>query len=142
MKEIEFEKLVEKYEEGDTTIEEEALIFANIKNSKYSLDAWFTFVKNNKKEIPKDFNETLWKSFENKKTKNHKWTISIMAVAATVVLLIALFGGKLKSKEQSYAEKEVLLNQALNMFENATQEEIRYDVFYENEMIIIYTTTH
>ena len=142
MKEVEFEKLVEKYNEGDSSLKEEQLLFNNAKNSEHSLEAWSTFVKNNKKEIPKDFNDTLWESFQNKKTIKRKEIIKIMSVAATVLLIISLFVGNLKLKEQSYSEKEVLLNQALNMFHNTTEKEVKYNIFYENEMIIVYTTTY
>ena len=63
-----------------------------------------------------------------------------MLVAATVALLISLFAGKLN--EQSYSEKEILLNQALNMFNNTEQKKVQHNLFYENEMIIVYTTTN
>ena len=138
MKEIEFEKLVEKYNEGDSSLKEEQLLFNNAKNSEHSLEAWSTFVKNNKKEIPKDFNETLWESFQNKKIRKRKIFIGIMSAAASVLLLISLFITTPKQKELNYSEKEVLLNQAINMVSNS---EIKKNIFYEDDMIIIYTTT-
>ena len=138
MKEIEFEKLVEKYNEGDSSLKEEQLLFNNAKNSGHSLEAWSTFVKNNKKEIPKDFNETLWESFQNKKIRKRKIFIGIMSAAASVLLLISLFITTPKQKELNYSEKEVLLNQAINMVSNS---EIKKNIFYEDDMIIIYTTT-
>ena len=138
MKEIEFEKLVEKYNEGDSSLKEEQLLFNNAKNSEHSLEAWSTFVKNNKKEIPKDFIETLWESFQNKKIRKRKIFIGIMSAAASVLLLISLFITTPKQKELNYSEKEVLLNQAINMVSNS---EIKKNIFYEDDMIIIYTTT-
>ena len=138
MKEIEFEKLVEKYNEGDSSLKEEQLLFNNAKNSEHSLEAWSTFVKNNKKEIPKDFNETLWESFQNKKIRKRKIFIGIMSAAASILLLISLFITTPKQKELNYSEKEVLLNQAINMVSNS---EIKKNIFYEDDMIVIYTTT-
>jgi len=61
--------------------------------------------------------------------------------AAAVILLISFFTINHGEKEQSYAEKERLLNQALSMFDNSEQKVIQHNIFYESEMIIVYTTT-
>ncbi len=141
MKEDEFEKLVEKYKEGDSTLNEENILFNNAKNSESSLELWSTFVKNNKTKAPKDFNNTLWESFQNKKTRKRRGSIRTLSVAASVILLISLFIGNRGRKEQSYSEKEALLNEAIGMFDSHEQKEIQHNIFYENEMIIVYTTT-
>ncbi len=141
MKENEFERLVEKYKEGKSTLKEENALFNNTKNAKPAFEAWSNFVKNNKTEAPKDFNDTLWRSFQNKKTRKRRGFIRIMFAAASVVLLISFFVSNQGQDEQSYSEKERLLNQALGMFNSSEQKEIQRNIFYENEMIIVYTTT-
>jgi len=135
----EYKKLVEKYKEGHSTLSEEKFLFDNAKYSEDGLEAWSSFVKKNKTEIPNDFNETLWQSFQNKKTKKRRLFARITTVAASILLLISLFISNLGQKELSYSEKEVLLNQAINMFTDTNQKEIQQSVFYENEIIIIYT---
>ena len=45
MEKAEFKKLVKKYNEGESSLEEEQLLFNNANNSEYSLKAWSTFVK-------------------------------------------------------------------------------------------------
>jgi hypothetical protein len=141
MKEAEFEILYKNYKDGNSTLKEEQLLFNHAKNSEPSLEAWSTFVKNNKTKAPKDFNNVLWQSFQAKKKRKQKGIIRALFTAASVILLISFFIGKRGQKEQSYAEKEVLLNQALGMFDSFEQKEIRHNIFYENEMIIVYTTT-
>ncbi|TGV00490.1 hypothetical protein [Flavivirga rizhaonensis] len=141
MKEDKIERLIEKYKEGNSTLNEEQFLFDNAKNSEPSLEAWTTFVKNNKKETPKNFNDILWESFQNKKIRKRKIFFGIMSAAASVILLISLFIANPKQKELNYSEKEALLNQALNMVSNSGLAEIQQSIIYENEMVIIYTTT-
>tara|TARA_B110000914_G_scaffold218209_1_gene225239 strand:+ start:427 stop:852 length:426 start_codon:yes stop_codon:yes gene_type:complete len=140
MKENEIERLIEKYKEGNSTLNEEQFLFDHIKNSEPSLEVWSTFVKNNKKETPNNFNDTLWESFQNKKIGKRKRFVGVISVAASVILLISLYITSPKQKEVSYSEKEDLLNQALNMVSNSEPSEIQQSIIYENEMIIIYTT--
>ncbi len=140
MKEDEIERLIEKYKEGNSTLNEEQFLFDHIKNSEASLEAWSTFIKNNKKETPNNFNDTLWESFQNNKTGKRKRFVGIISAVASVILLISLYIASTKEKELSYSEKEDLLNQALNMVSNSEPSEIQQSIIYENEMIIIYTT--
>lgn len=141
MKEDEIEILIEKYKEGNSTLNEEQFLFDHIKNSEPSLEAWSTFVKNNKKETPNNFNDTLWESFQNKKIGKRKKFVRIISAAASIIVLISLYIFSPKQKELSYSEKEDLLNQALNMVSNSVPSEIQQSIIYENDMIIIYTTT-
>jgi len=141
MKEDEIERLIKKYNEGNSTLNEEQILFDNTKNSKPSLEAWSTFAKKNKIETPKGFNDTLWESFQNKKIRKRKVYVGIIAAAASVLLLISLYIVNPKQKELDYSEKQALLNQALNMVSNSGLVEIQERIIYENEMIIIYTST-
>jgi hypothetical protein len=140
MKEDEIKKLIEKYEEGNSSVSEEQFLFNNAKNLKPSLGAWSTFVKKNEIKAPNNFNDILWESFQNKKIKKRKTFVRMMSAAASVILLISLFIVNPKQKELNYSEKEVLLNQALNMVSNSGLSEVQQNIIYEGEMIIIYTT--
>lgn len=141
MREEEFEKLVEKYKEGNSSLKEENVLFNHSGHSEPSLEAWSTFVKNNKAEAPKGLNDTLWASFQHNKAKKRRLLFRTLALAASVILLGAFFITNQEPKEQSYAEKERLLKQALEMFDNVEQEEVHHHVFYENELVVLYTTT-
>ncbi|MDY0200317.1 MAG: hypothetical protein RBR40_04935 [Tenuifilaceae bacterium] len=141
MKEGEVERLIKKYKEGNTTLNEEKFLFDNAQNSEPSFEVWSTFVKNNRMEAPKNFNDTLWASFQNKRVRKRKIFVGIMSAAATVILLISLSIFNPQQKELNYAEKEALLNQALSMVSNSNRAEIPQNIIFENEMLIIYTTT-
>ena len=141
MKEGDLEKLIQKYKEGDSTLSEEKVLFNNSKKSESSLKLWSTFVDKNKTDIPEDLNSRLWQSFQNKKTKKRRLFLKIMGVAASIILLGALLIGNFDQTEQSYSEKERILNQALAMFESNEDEEKQHTIFYENEIIIVYMTT-
>ena len=141
MKDNEFKKLVEKYKEGDSTLKEENSLFNNAGKSEPSLEAWSTFVNINKTETPQDFNDKLWKSFQNKKARKRRRIISVLSAAASILILVSIFIANRGPKEQSYAEKERLLNQALSMFDDFEEKKVEHNVFYENEMIVVYTIT-
>lgn len=141
MKEDRVKMLIEKYKEGMSTLSEDQFLFNKAKSSEPSLEAWSTFVKNNKIETPENFNDNLWKSFQNKKIKKHKTSFLNMSIAASVILLITFFIATLKQKQDSYFEKEALLNEALDMVSNSPQSGIEQQIIYENDMVIIYTTT-
>ena len=140
MKEDKVERLLKKYQEGQSTLKEEAFLFDNTESLEPSFEAWSTFVKNNKTETPKDFNERLWQSFQNRKKKKRKLFVGGFSVAASVILLIALFFTNPKEEELNYAEKEALLSLAKEIVANSTPAEIEQNIIYENEIIIIYTT--
>ncbi|KGK28837.1 hypothetical protein EL45_18655 [Cellulophaga sp. E6(2014)] len=140
MEENKAERIIKKYKEGQSTLSEEQFLFDNTENLKPSMKAWSTFVKNNKTTTPKDFNEHLWESFQNKKNKKRKVLIGALSVAASVSVLMALFLTHPAPEELNYSEKEALLNIAREMVNQTDLAEIEERVIYENDIVIIYTT--
>ena len=140
MKECKTERLIKKYKEGQSTLSEEQFLFDSTENLESSLDAWSTFVKNNKTETPKGFNTLLWASFQNRKNRKRKIFVGVISAAASVILLMSLFFANPKQEELNYSEKEVLLSLAKEMVSNSVSAEIEQSIIYENEIIIIYTT--
>lgn len=140
MNEKEIEKLTKKHEAESSTLHEEQFLFDNVENSHSIGEAWTTFVKRNRIEAPEDFNDKLWKSFEKRTVRKHRFKIRIISVAASIILIIALSIGNFGQKELSYNEKEVLLNQALGMFAEPEQEIAQESILYEDEIIIIYAS--
>ena len=139
MKEDKTKVLFKKYKEGNTTLKDEQYLFDNAIDTEPSLDAWSTFIKNNKTEIPNNFNDTLWESFQNKKNRKRKIFAGIMSTAASVILFTSLFIANQKQEELNYSEKEVLLSLAKEMLSNSDLKVIEQNIIYENEMVIIYT---
>jgi len=141
MEEDKIHKILEKYKEGKSTITEEQFLFNKAKDLEPSLKDWSTFVKKNQINTPTEFNSELWKSFENQKVgKRRKYTRTLL-MAASVIIFITLFMAFPKDNNLNYAEKEALLKQAIRMTNISGIEQQRKTILYENEMIILYTTT-
>jgi len=141
MKDDQIQELFNKYKEGNSTLNEEKVLFKNSKEVKSSLDIWATYIEKNKTETPENLNEKLWNTFQQRKNKKRRLLITTIAAAAAVILVATLLISKPRPKELSYAEKEALLNQAKAMFANDEPKEIEATVIYENEMVIVYRTT-
>ncbi|QXP54853.1 hypothetical protein H0I25_12235 [Cellulophaga sp. HaHa_2_95] len=140
MEENKADSIIKKYKEGQSTLSEEQFLFDSTENLKSSMKVWSTFVKNNKTATPKDFNERLWESFQNKKNRKRKLLIGALSVAASVSVLIALFFTHPAPEELNYSEKEALLNIARDMVNHTDLAEIEERIIYENDIVIIYTT--
>lgn len=140
MKEEPIKSLIEKYEAGTSTLEEEQFLFENADNSEATLQTWATFVTHNKIAVPDNLNTTLWDSFQKKKKKIRSIKIGVMSAAASVLLLISLFIYKPEQKKLSYHEKEILLNEALNMITDTTPIESKQRIIYEDDLITIYSS--
>ncbi len=141
MKEDKIKKLTKKYKEGQSDLNEEQVLFNNAERLDSSLEIWSTFVKNNKIETPSNFNDELWESFQSKTNKKRKIFVSVVSVAASIILLISLFTLRSEQQKQNYYEKEALLHLAQNMVSNSATFEVQQHTIYENDMVIIYTTT-
>ncbi|NQU52335.1 MAG: hypothetical protein HQ522_07320 [Bacteroidetes bacterium] len=135
------ENLIEKYEAGASTLQEEQFLFDNAENSDPTIEAWSAFVKHKKKVAPQNLNDSLWASIQTRKIKKRSFVISIMSTAATVLLFIFISVNYLSSKKMSYKEKEALLSEALSMLDIQKQIIAEQSIIYEDEMIIIYSAT-
>lgn len=132
--------LIERYESGVSTLEEERMLFDHFENSDSSLGAWATFVKQNKSDVPRDLSESLWQSFEGRKPRKSRLLIKLFSAAAAVLLAIVIFIGFPTNDKQSYSEKEALLNEARNMFtKNDSPKYYKNEIIYETDEMIIYS---
>jgi len=85
-------------------------------------------------------NTTLWDSFQKKKNRTRSVKIGMMSAAASVLLLISLFIYNPEQKKLSYNEKEILLNEALNMIADTAQIKAKQRIIYEGDLITIYSS--
>lgn len=140
MKEDEFENLTKKYEAGASTLREEQFLLDNAEEINPNIEAWSIFVKTNKREIPGNFNNTLWESFQRRTNKKRRIKIRIISAAASILLIIAVSIVIPLGNKPTYEEKEALLTQARNMLAESDQLIATENIIYEDEMIIIYTS--
>ena len=129
------DKLIEKYLEAESNLNEEQEIF-NAGSTNSELDPWLNFAKKTRFKAPENLNNSIWEGIQNKRKTNRRIIYGLLATAASVALIISLSVNS--SKKQSYEEKEALLKEALSMFEkNEPQQEVR-NIIYEDELIVIY----
>ncbi len=141
MNKAKIEKLTEKYEAGASTLSEEKFLLDNAENLKTTIRPWFKFIKLNKKEAPLNFNESLWESIQTRRIKKRRFTIGIMSMAASIIILVSVFTYNDGYKKLSYQEKKALLSEALDMFEDPPPRlPLVQNIIYEDDIIIVYTT--
>ena len=141
MKEERIENLIKKYQAGASTLDEEQFLFNNSEKSEPTMEAWSAFVKRNKNEAPQNLNGKLWHSFRNRRNKKRRFLFGTVSAAASVLLIIAVITFIPEQKKLSYAEKEAILNQVQDLFAGTEQDVIQQSIIYENEMIVIYTSS-
>jgi len=140
MKENNLNKLIEKYHDGNISLEEEAELNNLLKNSdnEEEKEDWLSFARQNKIETPVDFNTKMWETFEKKQHfKSNKTRFRVLSAVATIALLIAIGFALPKTNELSYSEKENLLLEAQAMFKETSENEAT--ILFEDETIIVYT---
>lgn len=137
MKGDEMEEILKKYKESMSTLSEEKTLLEHSEHTPSAMKGWFAFIKRNRRKAPAGFNERMWKEFEGKVQKPRKRYMEILAVAASLILLVAVFWN---SPGDDIPAKEEKLSQALQMFEDAPQPAIDHDILYEDDMIIVYST--
>ncbi|MGB0879511.1 MAG: hypothetical protein ACPGTO_02990 [Polaribacter sp.] len=136
MREEHIKQLYKKYKLGETSLEEEEILFGNTEKIDLQFSELSTFVKKSKKEVPRNFNSKLWNSFEKEQQKKSRFKIGVLSgIAASLLLMIILYNNH--SIKSDYQQKEVLLNEVKGMFE--TNEESTYRLIVENDLIAIYT---
>ena len=139
MKEETIKNLIEKYQSGTSSLEEESFLFDHINDEDSSISLWSDFVKNNKKEAPENFNNEQWKSFEKKIEKKKYFKIGFWSAAASIVLILSIYLGSFNKQEQTFKEKQALLEEAKNMFASSDQIINKDQIIIENDLIIVYT---
>lgn len=134
-----FNELIEKYEQGESTMQEEQIIVDNAESFPNEYKAWFKFIQRNKKKAPRGLQDSVWESIHKKKILNLQLKVGILSAAASILVLLSIAIYKPFGNIQSYNKKEALLKEALEMFENKnTKSELK--PIYEDDIIIIYAS--
>jgi len=136
MKEDNINRLIEKYKSGETSLEEEKILFEEEFTSDDSIKKWIEFAKRQKQSTTENFNDTLWESFQKKKQGSGRMFTAVISVAASILLLLFFVLNKSGQDKMDYAQKQALLEEARSMFK-----ESQSHIIYEDEFIQIYTTS-
>ncbi|WP_405606513.1 hypothetical protein [Polaribacter sp. Asnod1-A03] len=141
MSEENIKDLIGKYKSGRSSLKEESMLFDNVDESETGIKMWSTFVKNNKKVAPNNFNDDLWQSFDKRTTKNNRFGIGFITIAASILLMSILFINNIRNEGLSNKEKEALLNEAKMMFLNSEEVQPIHNIVVETDLLIVYTKT-
>ena len=133
-------KQLHSYEEGLTSSAEEKELLSLLCNSEKGANAWFKFLKLQKRNTPTNLETDIWQSIQNIEQRKRRMLVQISSVAASVILVVSLFFSiaPLKKKEMSYEEKVAAIEEGLTLV-SADQELINAEeILYEDENLIIY----
>lgn len=139
MNEETIKNIIQKYKAGESSLDEEKILFNSVKKTEESIQTWASFVKKSRIISTENLNEKLWKSFEKKTKKLNKFRLGILSAAASIALIFSIFIYNNHQNELSESEKSALLEEARNMFVDENKQQDIYQKILENELIIVYT---
>ncbi len=133
MKDKDYQKLSEKYYSGSSDLKEESELIKQ--QDSEGQDPWLAYVRDARVSAPEGLADRLWAESELSQIRNRPLWAYISSVAAgLVLLLIGWHSLRENSSGQSLAEKERLLQIALEMTDS---DEESADVLYRDELITI-----
>lgn len=141
MKKESIKTLKEKYYAGSTSLEEEQQLIRESSQEDSSTGKIASFLEGQKYQVPHGFNDELWHSFEERITvpkKSRRW---IWSAAASIVLLLSFYFLNIHEENADEIRKQALLEEAKSMFVDQ-EEPIKTDkILFEDETLIVYTST-
>ncbi len=139
MNQEEIKKLLELYEQGLTSSEQEAMLTEHLAKDEEHL--WFKFLKHRKKQKPKNIENQIWTAIQNEEKQKSRFILRALSVAASAAIIISVLWitDPLKPREMSYEEKVAVLEEVQLMISASQKAELNNIIIYEDETIIIYT---
>ncbi|WP_299046586.1 hypothetical protein [uncultured Polaribacter sp.] len=141
MSEESIKKIIKKYKSGTSTIADENFLFENVTNTDKTTHYIAAFIKESKLQTPRNLNNTLWDSFEQKTKKKKEFKLALLPLAASVVLIISVYINNKRSDTLDIQRKEALLNEAKSMFKNSEDPQIIHHIIIESDLLVVYTKT-
>lgn len=140
MNQEEINKLLELYEQGLTSSEQEAKLTDHLAKAKEEEHLWFKFLKHRKKYKPKNLENQIWSAIQKEEKQKSRFILRAVSVAASVALIISIlwFTNPLKPKEMSYEEKVAVIKEVQLMISASQKSELQNIIIYEDEAFIIY----
>ncbi|APZ45894.1 hypothetical protein BW723_06115 [Polaribacter reichenbachii] len=141
MNEEHINNLIKKYKAGESSLQEEKLLFDTLDESNPELKSVAAFVQKNSITAPDHLNDKLWNSFEKRNSKSKRLKIGIFSAAASIVLLVTLYINMNHQNKLSNSEKQALLNEAKNMFADVNSAENQHRIIVESDLVVVYSKT-
>lgn len=142
MNQEEIKKLLELYEQGLTSSEQEAILRKHLGRKEDQNHLWFKYLHHHKIYKPDHFENQIWSAIQAKEQKKTRFILRTLTIAASAALIITILWLPLpflKHNAMSDEEKSAILKEVLIMFSSAEKQTIVKEILYEDESIIIYT---
>lgn len=136
MRKEDINKLIEKYNQGLTTPEEEKELLHHLDQDS-PFYQWLKILEKRKKNVPQNLNEKLWDTFDKNTQTTRKLPLQMISVAASIVLLVGVVLLNKQEKSLSYQEKKALLDEARSLLVEEDKNE--KEILYDDDLIVIYT---
>lgn len=131
------DKLLKKYLEAESSLEEEKALF-NRANQEPELAAWASYVRERKKQAPAHLRGAVWQAIQRRRRKKQRLLMRLSGLAAAVALLVSLFIYDANIRQMELREKAALLEEALALFPDEKPSAPQQQVIYEDGLIVIY----
>ncbi|MBU3011606.1 hypothetical protein KO506_09345 [Polaribacter vadi] len=141
MSEEHINNLIKRYKAGESSLEEEKLLFDAVDESNPEMKSVATFIQNNRITAPNNLNDKLWGSFEKRRSKSKRLKIGIFSAAASIALLVTFYINIDHQNKLSISEKQALLNEAKNMFSDVNSSENQHRIILESDLVVVYSKT-
>ncbi len=141
MNKEEIKKLLELYEQGLSSSEEEATLIKNLGESKNKTHPWFNYLNKKRVKTPENMEDQIWKNIQDKEKNKSRIALRILSVAASVTLLFSILWistDVFEPKMMSFEEKVMLLKEARAMISADEESTTSREILYEDELLIIY----
>lgn len=134
-------RLLDKYMKGESSLEENKYLANNADKLPPAVQTWFNFIRQHKTAAPTGMKDNIWQLIQEKRCRSRRLKIGMLSAAASILLLATIFVVNPHRNELTYQEKAQLLKEAKQMCQPPVQQETQAIPLYEDNLIIIYTTT-
>jgi hypothetical protein len=141
MNQEEINNLLEIYEQGLSSSEEENILREKLGEDRKGSHPWFSYLNNKRINTPKHIEAQVWKSIQAHEKGKSRLGIKFISIAASIALLFSVLWitDPFKPREMSYEEKVAVLEEVQLMISASQKAELNNIIIYEDETIVIYT---
>lgn len=137
MNKEEQERLLEKYLEGKTTLQEEETLKDVLKDTDHEANSWFKYLTEESKQAPSYLTDSLWEESKIHEQKRNYWKSILLISSMFIALLLASLAYSNHKNTQDYESKKQLLEEAIRFANNINSEPTK-EVLYTDNTLTIY----
>ena len=132
-------RLVEKYMEGLTSLEEESQLINSSTAIGDETGDWLKYVKHKQTEAPEDLNDMLWDKFSIATKRSNKNKIIgglILALIASITLTV--INQTISLSPKSEVDKEIQLKEAMAFLQVDNKLTQERKIIYQDEIVTLF----